>query len=363
MHVLIFNLAMDEDHPALGFTASWVNAIAARVEKVSVVSMEKRRYEVAPNVAVYSLGKERGWSEPRRLAEFYRHCFRLQREPPRATVAFAHMAPLFSTLFAPVAKAVGVPVLLWYAHGAVPPGLRVAHRLADRCVTSTPAGFRLASNKLHVLGQGIDTTRSAPPPAARASGYESTLLSIGRVSATKSVGELLDALALLRREGRHGDLRLSVVGSAATPEDARYLRGLMRQVERLELAPAVDFVGRLSYREVNTAYHRGAIFVNLSRNRSLDKAILESMASGCIAISRNESFSSIALERGWSNLIPAPGAPALARRIEGVLQMTSLARTQLAGDLRSFVKAEHGLDALADKIVAHLRELSANQRC
>ena len=47
-------------------------------------------------------------------------------------------------------------MVLWYAHTSVTPTLRLAHALADRCLTSTPAGFRIPSEKLFVVGQGID---------------------------------------------------------------------------------------------------------------------------------------------------------------------------------------------------------------
>ena len=156
MNLLVLNLAMDSSHTALGFTTAWTNALARRCDHVSVITMLKGELAVDSNVTVHSLGKERGWSEPRRLVEFYRLVSRVVRER-HIDACFAHMAPLFASLFAPVAKAKGIPVLLWYAHGALPLKVRIAHALADRCVTSTPSAFRLKSEKIFVIGQGIDT--------------------------------------------------------------------------------------------------------------------------------------------------------------------------------------------------------------
>ena len=71
MNLLVFNLAMDADDPALGHTTAWINALARRCEHVSVITMRAGRLAVEPNVDVHTLGKELGLSEPRRLVRFY----------------------------------------------------------------------------------------------------------------------------------------------------------------------------------------------------------------------------------------------------------------------------------------------------
>src|SRR3954453_12162388 len=152
---------MDATHPTLGHPTSWVNELARRCERVSVITMFRGVVAVEPNVTVHSLGKEAGYSEPRRLAEFYAATARILRSE-RVDACFAHMAPLFAALFAPVARARGIPILLWYAHTHVAPSLRVGHGLVDRCATATPAGFAIASDKLRVLGHGVDTDRFVP---------------------------------------------------------------------------------------------------------------------------------------------------------------------------------------------------------
>ena len=63
---------MDADHATLGHTTAWTNALARRADHVSVITMVAGRIAVEPNVTVYSLGKELGRSEPRRLLTYYR---------------------------------------------------------------------------------------------------------------------------------------------------------------------------------------------------------------------------------------------------------------------------------------------------
>jgi glycosyltransferase involved in cell wall biosynthesis len=312
-----------------------------------------------PNVTVHSLGKERGFSEPRRLVEFYRLVSRVMREH-RIDACFAHMAPLFAALFAPVAKARRIPILLWYAHGSRSRTLRVAHYFSDRAVTSTPASFNIPSDKLFVIGQGIDVDIFRPP-AETPLDYEQTALTIGRLSRSKGLDEMLAALAQVREE--HGlDVRLQVTGEPLTQADQGYADGLRHTAESLGISEVVTFAGRVPFREVPSCYQRGALFLNLSETGSLDKAILESMASGCVPISRNASFRELAHEHGLGSLVPRAGPDGLAESIVRALELSPAERADLVRRLRRIVEQEHSLSLLTDRLIGHLAELSRAPR-
>lgn len=349
MRVLVFNLALDADDPVLGFTTDWVNALAARVEHVSVITMRAGRIAVADNVTVRSVGKELGRSEPRRIASFYR-AVRAALGGERPQVAFAHMIPLFAVLFSPVAKVRGIPVMLWYAHGAVPPTLRVAERLVDCCVTSTPEGFRARSEKLVVLQQGIDVERFSPP-STPPDGYERSVVCVGRLSPVKRVLETIDAVV---DAGEH--LRLHVVGGPLRDEDRLYERRLQEHVDGLRMGAQVRFYGAAAYCDTPAAYRRGGIYLNLSQSGSLDKTILEAMASGCIPVSSNDAFRRLARAEGWEDLAcDEAGAAAALRR---VCRMPPDERRVLRAGLRRHVVERHGLPALAGRLVAQMESLS-----
>ena len=66
MRLLWFNLATDMDDPILGFATRWIEAMAKRVAFIHVITMRTGRYALPENVRVYSVGKEKGYSEPRR---------------------------------------------------------------------------------------------------------------------------------------------------------------------------------------------------------------------------------------------------------------------------------------------------------
>jgi glycosyltransferase involved in cell wall biosynthesis len=354
LNLLIFNLAMDAGNPALGHVIAWTNEIARRCTHVSVITMTAGEMTVEPNVDVHSLGKEIGRSEPRRLAEFYRLVHRVTRER-RVDVCFAHMAPLFAALFAPVAKVAGIPILLWYSHGGVSARLRVAHRVADRCVTPTPSGFRLASDKLFVVGHGVDTTTFVPP-GQRPEAYARTVLSVGRLTPIKGIDEILRALAILDRE-LGADLRLLLVGGPMTAADELHEATLHALCRSLRIDDRVVFEGAVPFREVPPRYHDGGVLVNLVRD-SFDKAILEGMASGCIPVSRNAGFRELARRHGLDWLVPALGPAALAQTVAEVLDLPRDEREQLARRLRRIVEDEHSLSALVDRLVGHLTDLA-----
>jgi glycosyltransferase involved in cell wall biosynthesis len=357
MNLLIFNLAMDADHSVLGHTTAWTNALARRCAHVSVITMFAGRLAVEPNVTVHSLGKERGWSEPRRLMRFYALVRSVLRER-RIDACFAHMAPLFTILFAPVAKRARIPILLWYAHSSVTPTLRLAHAAADRCVTSTREGFRLRSDKLFTVGQGVDVERFRPPERKDAS-YDRSVVSVGRLSPVKRIDEMLRAVAVLRAE--HGlDVHLHLFGAPLPfiTKDQRYESRLRQLAVELELNGLVTFEGTLPFDQVPAAYHRGGLFLNLSETGSLDKAILEGMASGCIPISRNSSFDAIAHDNALGWLVPEEGPAGVAASIAEVIARPGADRAEIADRLRGIVAEEHSLDRLTGVILEHLDQLA-----
>jgi glycosyltransferase involved in cell wall biosynthesis len=349
---------MDTADTTLGFTTAWVNELARRCEHVDVVTLQTGEFDVEHNVRVFALPARPGTMRARKVAEFYRVTRRILRTAP-IDVCFAHMTPHLAALFWPMARRHNVPILLWYAHGNVPVELRIAHRLVDRCVTSTPAGFRLRSDKLFVLSQGIDTEIFSPPMRV-ANAYDRIAVSVGRITRRKGLDEVIDSVGALRNGGE--PTRLVIVGGPITNEDKRYEAELKRRVRSLRLDELVEFRGRVRYSEIRDAYHLGGLFLNMSETGSLDKAILESMASGCIPISRNQSFATIAEAKEFHFLVPGPGPDGVASAISRVRRLPAEERDGLRRRLRDFVEKNHSLSALIDEIVAHLSELATKAR-
>jgi hypothetical protein len=100
------------------------------------------------------------------------------------------------------------------------------------------------------------------------------------------------------------------------------------------------------------------VFLNVSETGSLDKAILESMASGCVPVSRNESFAAMASKHRIRYLVPGEGSDGVAHVLRTELERPETQRAELSRTLRRIVIDEHSLDRLLDLIATHLRELA-----
>src|SRR5688572_8841565 len=155
--------------------------LARRVDRLYVLQLWDGPGHLPSNATVLSMGKDAGVSKPGQLARFARAVGTLCRGR-QVDAILTHMGPIFAVCAAPFARASGIPLALWYAHGAVSPTLRVAHALVDRVGTSSPAGFRISSRKVRYTGQGIDVDRFVPPTSEP---QEPALVSIGRLSPVK----------------------------------------------------------------------------------------------------------------------------------------------------------------------------------
>ena len=131
-------------------------------------------------------------------------------------------------------------------------------------------------HKLEVSPLGVDLTgwklatfREHPSP------FE--LISVGRLVETKGYRLLLDAVALLRKEGR--DLRLTMAGDG--PDRAR----LEEQAQRLEIADCVFFAGWKNQDELRELYLTSDVGVLSSFAEGVPVVLMETMATGvpCVA--------------------------------------------------------------------------------
>ena len=348
MRLLLFNLATDVDNPILGFATRWIHALAKRVECVRVITMRAGRVEVPGNVRVYSVGKERGYSEPRRTVEFYRHLLRVLREN-RIDVCFSHMIPIFTILAAPMLKAKGIPIVTWYAHPSLTPTLKLAHHLSDHMVTSVATAYPFKHDKLIVVGQGIDTELFSPdghvtpdsPPM---------ILCVGRLSPVKDHPTLLKAASLVQR--RLGKLfRVVILGGPARFQDKPYVRSLHQQVKELGLTDCVSFELSLPMASLTSWYRRCTVHVNMTPTGFGDKVAWESMACGRPCLVANEGFKETLGE--YANcLLYRHGSPEeLAERLEWVLSLSNARQAYIGAYLRQQVETTHSLEQLAGRLV------------
>ena len=355
MRLLIFNLATDIDDPILGFTSHWIGALAQRVEFIHVITMRAGRLDLADNVRVHSVGKEKGYSRARRVAEFYRILWRVLREE-RIDDCFSHMIPLFTMMGAPLLKARRIPLVTWYAHPTVTWILKTAHKLSDQVVASIASAYPYKHDKLTPIGHGIAVDIFSPG-GATAQAEPPLILCVGRLSPVKDHPTLVNAVNLLRQTWS-APFRVAIVGCPATASDEIYFESLRRQVKELSLDDIVSFESAVPMRTLPFWYRRCTAHVNMSPLGFGDKVAWEAMACAKPCVVANEGFRET-LGRYQSRLLYRHGdAKCLAERLRWVLGLSQQERDEIGAYLREQVVHLHCIDSLARRLVNILELLN-----
>jgi glycosyltransferase involved in cell wall biosynthesis len=356
VRILLVNFEMDEDSGVLAWQANVARELADRCELVVVLTRKAGRFATAPNMRVETLPRRRAALDlPGWVFRANAQALRLCREH-RVDACFVHMAMDWAYLLWPSLRLLGIPTLLWYAHGTVSARLRLAHLCATRVVTSTPEGFRLPSRKLRVIGQGVDSALFRPPP--RDGSPRNELLTVSRVSRRKRIDLLLAVMQHLREDRPDLDLRLRVVGPLLTLDDLRYDGELRARVWHLGLQDRVELSGFVPQEYTPAFYRRAFLHVNVSETGSLDKTVVEALACGCPVLTSNPAFRSL-LSDYPEFVISDQSPPAIAAQVAALYE--SRDRYDPAS-LRALVVGRHDVGSYATRVAEELRRLASAPR-
>jgi len=357
MKLLIITQKVDAEDPVLGFFHRWIEEFAKTADSISVICLEERKHHLPKNVRVYSLGKERFMIHDSRFMilrrvvytiRFWKHIISKRRE---CDVVFVHMNQEYVLLGAPFWRLFGKKIGLWYAHGYTPWNLRVAEKLAHIIFTSTKGGCRLASGKIRVVGQGIDTEKFKNQKS-KIKNEEGTLrmVTVGRISPSKDYGTLLKAAELLKSKGV--PFSLEVIGGIGVPEQQVYLDTLLKEATEQGLSSSVSFVGSLANDRISARLEEADLFISASRTGSLDKTLVEAMAMELPVIACNQAFVEILPVHQNMLLYPEGDFGALTERIEALNLLSPEARVHIGKDLREVVTKGHNVTRLIKNITA-----------
>jgi len=354
MSLLMFNLAVDEDHVTLAFALNWIRELSKYHDYIDVLTFRKGKYCLPNNVRVWSIGKEKGYPRILLLINFYVQLAKIYRIS-KPVIVFSHMIPLFSILYSPVRIVTRCRSILWYAHGAKPLSLRLAHSVVDTIVTSTAEGFRLKSSKLRIIGQGIDQDIFSYEERETFLNPIIDIVTVGRLAESKGQVLLVDALYNWKvPEGR--DWRLTIIGSGTNEKEKIYADKLFNKVRKLELDYKIRFTGTLPGEDISEIVRGSDLFISLGTTGSLDKAIVEAMATGCPVISSNEAFARIAMENGMADCIILKEYSSIHNKLDYFLSLTSEKRKSIAKRQSDIAINNHSLRGLVVKLNNILKE-------
>ena len=338
MKLLIITQKVDLNDDNLGFFHYWLEKFAGKLEKVYVIGLAVGRHNLPENVMVYSLGKEKGYSKLKQFFLLQKILFKHLKE---VDGVFAHMCSTYGILCFPLSKIFKKRLIQWHAHGVVTFRLKLINIFADGLVTSSLAGCRINSKKVKVIGQGIDTNEFKPDFLLN---KESKLkiLSVGRISQIKDQITLVKALDILINQKNIKNIEVNVIGSPIDINEKKYFQELKSFITEKKMNEYINFLGGLPYKELPKHYQNSNLVVNTSSTGSMDKVVLESMASGCLVLTCNEAYSEM-LENKYR--FQKGNAKELADKI------FNLKHALRDDNLREIVVKNHSLDSLVGKII------------
>jgi glycosyltransferase involved in cell wall biosynthesis len=325
---------IDPSDPVLGAATAKVAALSAILDEVIVLADAAVEDALPENCRVCLY---RSASRPGRGLRFEAALARELARRPRPAFVLAHMCPIFAVLAAPLARPLGVRVLLWFTHWRASRLLAIAERCSSAVVTVERRTFPLASDKVVAIGHGIDLAQF--PCAHRPERAPLRLLALGRTSPAKGLDVIVRAVATLP------GVRLEVVGPSSTAEERAHRVALKRLVAELGVRDRVALSDAVARERVPALLADVDALVNNMRAGATDKVVFEAAATCLPVVASNPAFEA---------LLPAElrfeqdDLEDLARRLEW---LAAADRAGLGRELRARVERNHSVEGWARRVV------------
>ena len=129
----------------------------------------------------------------------------------------------------------------------------------------------MPSVSIDVIPNGVELERFFPAETAEKSEVL-RLLTVGRLSVTKRIEMLIDAVEILHRTACK--VRLTVVGGGQMEQQFR------KNVAERELSDVIKITGRMDSKKMPEVYRNNDIFISASMQEGMSNAMLEAMSSG-----------------------------------------------------------------------------------
>jgi len=144
---------------------------------------------------------------------------------------------------------------------------------------------------INVIPNGVDLDKFSPAGGRTLKNKTLNLLTVGRLSVTKRVEMLIDAVEILYKAGFKVHFR--IVGGGKMTENFRNI------VFEKNLADIVEITGRIDAEKMPDIYRQSDIFISASAQEGMSNAMLEAMASGLpIVTTRCEGVEELITDNG-----------------------------------------------------------------
>ena len=173
-----------------------------------------------------------------------------------------------------------------------------------------------------------------------------TLISVGRIAFIKNYEPLIEAIKIIKDDGIN--VSLTIIGEPTMSADFKYQDKLKKMVKDMEIEERIKFVGKITNNNLPNYYKKNKVYVNLSHTGSLDKTILEAMASGCVVLSSNDSA---------KKFLPSELIIKFENPNDLAEQIKKAIRWDVGDELRDYVVKNHSLPELVESISESIKTL------
>jgi glycosyltransferase involved in cell wall biosynthesis len=325
---------VDPASPVLGATVAKIRALSELVDEV-VVLADGAVESVLPGncrIRLFRSGTKVG-----RGLRFESALLHELARSPKPEALVAHMCPIYAVLAAPLARPLGVRVLLWFTHWKRSRLLVAAERVSSAVITVEQRSFPLPSSKVVPIGHGIDLARytCVRPP----DGDGLALVALGRTSPAKGLDTVIQGVALVP------EARLVIRGPSLTGEEVRCRESLEQLIAELGVAERVELGGPASYEEVPALLAGADVLVNNMRAGATDKVVYEAAAACRPVLASNPALDTFLPEElRFSRDDPV----ALAARIRELAGADLMA---IGRELHDRVASDHSVEGWAARVV------------
>jgi glycosyltransferase involved in cell wall biosynthesis len=164
----------------------------------------------------------------------------------------------------------------------------------------------LPSVSIDVIPNGVDLDGFSPAEAGKKSDVLK-LLTVGRLSVTKRVEMLIDAVEILKNDGCKIHFQIAGGGGLET--------SLRRFVTDRKLNDVIEIMGRVGSEKMPDLYRDNDVFISASMQEGMSNAMLEAMASGLpIITTRCEGVEELITDNGI--VVEQPDYESIAKAIK-----------------------------------------------
>jgi glycosyltransferase involved in cell wall biosynthesis len=344
VELLFINFKVDSTDPVLGFAPAIIKEFSYEFSTISVLTGFYSGEKISNNVKIYSTR----WVENqnlRNVMKFYYFLIKLLvRDRPR--ICYTHQAAPQAVLAAPIFKVMKMKNILWYASVSDSWAIRWADRIVDRLITSTKLSKPFESAKYHAIGQAIQTEN-----IKKKIGYSKTLnpkfLNVGRLDPSK---EIENILVTLKSEIMLESFTFNHFGSS-TQNSGSYKKEIELIFSEEISAGQIMFNGGIQYSHLINEYAEYDIFIH-SFNGSLDKVLVEALASGLPVVTTNLAYKEIF--GSWAKEIDA----SLSEELGCFLELSQDQINEVLIRQMEILKSQHSLETFPKRVRQQFNAIS-----